>query len=149
MQQNKQVNLVISDLNDLSEYIKNFGLLTITNRQQNQQQSQQQQRNNNNTSIEYNQFLSSRRNTSQRDHENINEENRARTRPRQTWNMPMDLDNLLPYYHTNDQQNNSTARNRRDRRDTQTTERHLFGGGVELNFFLKGYNLNFKIRHLT
>ena len=114
---------MISDLNDLSEYIKNFGLLTITNRQHHQQQPQHH-----NASLEYNQFLTSRRSTSQREHENINEATRARTRPRQTWNMSMDLDNLLPYYHTNVQQNNSTSRNRRD---TQTTERPIFGGGGE------------------
>ena len=110
-----QVNLVITDLNDLSNYIKNFGLLTISNRESNETTNQFLR----NTSTNYN-------NTNSINHFNYNnttshQPQPQQPRPRQTWNRNAEsLNDILPAYNQP-----PTPRNR----PSQSSERPIFGGG--------------------
>jgi len=132
----------------LSEYIKNFGLLTITNRQQQE----------GNNTLGTNQFLTSNShrtnnlalNNSQ--HDTRQQHTNRSTNQRQTWNI-MDIENVLPYYHhhnhhSNVDENNftipettSTTRNRRNNRNqSNSQDRPIFGGAGSGGVGMSGAN---------
>ncbi len=114
------MNLIITDINDLSNYIKNFGLLTISNREANDTTNQFLR----NTSINYNNngnsinhFNYNNNNTSQ--YQQQQQQQQQQPRPRQTWNRNAEsLSDILPNY-------NQSPRNR----PSQSSERPIFGGG--------------------
>ena len=128
-----KVNLVISDLNDLSEYIKNFGLLTISNKQQQQEHTS----NSSSNSTSTNQFLNiNSRHTNNftlnnsQDIRQQQQQNRS-THQRQLWNI-MNIEDTLPYYSNIDDNNftipETTSRNRRSNQNN-SQDRPIFGGG--------------------
>ena len=136
-----RVSLVISDLNDLSEYIKSFGLLTVANN------SATARRHSNSPPAlveNTNQFLSNRRNANTNASNTTSNILNGQRQPRQTWNTNQaDLDNLLPYYYENNNENTprrqrqsppSSETQGRTRAAHQTNSNHdrpIFGGGGE------------------
>jgi hypothetical protein len=120
-------------LNDLSEYIKNFGLLTITNRQQ-------QEANNTNQFLTSNSHRTNNLALNNSQHDTRQQHTNRSANQRQTWNI-MGIENVLPYYHhhshhSNVDENNftipettSTTRNRRNNRNQPNSQdRPIFGG---------------------